>query len=483
MPLLSRRCMVAGAGGQIFSGEPGVVIRRAQDVYGSLLVRFGNGAVVRYLPHEVVAVNQSVCPFRLREGVVLATRIGSHAHGIARPDSDDDVRGVFVAPPDLQWSLMATPRRIEYLRHGGLDELYYEIEGFVRRILTGDPMAVETLFSNLVVEKNEVGEYLLSRRQEFLTRPMMLGFPGFLRQAARKFHTQARKGKPQKPKALMHWIRLALSALRAVETGELTLEAREHADLLIEVRDGRWSYNRVYEEVYRIMRQLRDALDDSPLPSKPAICMADECLIFARAWAARKWLAKHESLISAVERVASVAEAKREQAAALAAENPIERRLQEGAIQAEGDEAVRTGKRRRKRRKKGRRDAGEAGGQSENGQTEVDPEASDHRADQTWLIEGEQPARVVFVSSEGMLGLNGDEVGESMVESSNGWREGPGRQGGKSAQKRRGDWEDDEDWNESPKEDGEDENGDALTLLPPPGANRGRRQRRDVAAE
>jgi len=296
-PLVSRTCTVGGKRSQIFSGHPGVIIRSAKDVYSRLLVRFDDeGAELAYLPHEVVPIDAGAeCPFDLRSAIVLKTRIGSHAHGIAHEESDDDIRGVFVSPSDLHWALHYTPRRIEFLQDG-LDELYYEIGGFVRRLLTGDPMAMETLFSDLVLEADEVGQFLIDQRQRFLTRPALLGFPIFLRDQMRKLNRKDRKGHRVKSKALMHSLRLAISGLRALETGELTLEAREYADIFVEIREGEWAFERVNQEVHRCLRRFDEVLNDSPLPAEPATIAADDCLIYSRGHFARRWIEKNPTI-------------------------------------------------------------------------------------------------------------------------------------------------------------------------------------------
>lgn len=293
MPLVTRMSTAGGRRVQIFSGEPGEIVEPAQSVYDELTVEFQSGALVRYMPHEVVPFDPDSCPFNLRDSIVLQTRIGSHAHGIAHEDSDDDFRGVFVAPSDTHWSLSHTPRRIEYLREG-IDELYYEIGGFVRRLLTGEPMAVETLFSHRIEYANDVGKYLVARRQEFLTKPALLGFPMFVRNQMRDYYGRHRKNKHVKPKGLMHTLRLAIAGRRAVQTGEMTLEAREFADDLVAIREGKWHFEKVNQTVHATIRDMENAFDKSVLPDDPAVHVADDCLIYARGWQAQRWLAANE---------------------------------------------------------------------------------------------------------------------------------------------------------------------------------------------
>ena len=120
-----------------------------------------------------------------------------------------------------------------------------------------------------------------------------MGFPYFLRNQMKDYNRRNRRGKPVKAKGLMHSLRLAVAARRALETGEFTLEARENADTFVAIREGKWTFERVNQAVHFELRHFEDALDDSPLPEQPATEAADQILIFARAEFARRWLEKN----------------------------------------------------------------------------------------------------------------------------------------------------------------------------------------------
>lgn len=65
-----------------------------------------------------------------------------------------------------------------------------------------------------------------------------------------------------------HLIRLMRSGLELVEAGELLVK-RSDASELKSIRDGAMSYDQVVEEAQRLERQMREALEASPLPVKP----------------------------------------------------------------------------------------------------------------------------------------------------------------------------------------------------------------------
>lgn len=67
----------------------------------------------------------------LAKNIVYECIAGSHAYGLATPTSDLDVRGVYVAPSELNWSLFGAPEQF----NGEGDTVYWEIGKFVRLAL------------------------------------------------------------------------------------------------------------------------------------------------------------------------------------------------------------------------------------------------------------------------------------------------------------------------------------------------------------
>lgn len=89
---------------------------------------------------------------------ILKVVVGSHAHGLARPDSDKDFRSVFVLPT-------AELLRIGFKYQGTRmmkeedDETAWEIGHFLQLALQGHPLVLETLVAP-VVTMNEWGSEL-----------------------------------------------------------------------------------------------------------------------------------------------------------------------------------------------------------------------------------------------------------------------------------------------------------------------------------
>lgn len=83
--------------------------------------------------------------------VILRVLVGSHAHDLARPDSDFDYREVFVIPTHEMLSLSHAPLKYAWMTQSRLadDEGGWEIAHFLQLCQKGAPHAVETLFAPL----------------------------------------------------------------------------------------------------------------------------------------------------------------------------------------------------------------------------------------------------------------------------------------------------------------------------------------------
>jgi hypothetical protein len=56
--------------------------------------------------------------FDLEEFVLYRCIIGSRAYGLETDGSDTDVRGIYIAPAEMQWSLFGAPEQFEELLLG-----------------------------------------------------------------------------------------------------------------------------------------------------------------------------------------------------------------------------------------------------------------------------------------------------------------------------------------------------------------------------
>ena len=69
--------------------------------------------------------------------------VGSQAYGTARPQSDEDIKGVFVAPKGRFYGL----DRIEQVNDASNDTAFYEVGRYVELLLKNNPTVMEMLFA------------------------------------------------------------------------------------------------------------------------------------------------------------------------------------------------------------------------------------------------------------------------------------------------------------------------------------------------
>jgi predicted nucleotidyltransferase len=109
--------------------------------------------------------------------VIYETRHGSHAYGLAGPDSDLDLRGVFVPPLRHLLGFEATAEQVE----PEPERVLYDIRKFFRLAAVCNPTIIEVLFTDpgdhiLVAPP---GERLLREREAFLSRRAGEAFGGY----------------------------------------------------------------------------------------------------------------------------------------------------------------------------------------------------------------------------------------------------------------------------------------------------------------
>lgn len=73
--------------------------------------------------------------------ILLETIAGSRAYGLATPQSDCDIKGVFYLPPERYFGLSYTPQ----IANETNDIVYYELGRFVELLLASNPHALELL--------------------------------------------------------------------------------------------------------------------------------------------------------------------------------------------------------------------------------------------------------------------------------------------------------------------------------------------------
>ena len=223
---------------------------------------------------------------------------GSHAYGTNTPDSDVDVRGVFVQSPEAVLGL----RGCEKIKFGE-DGLLHSLRSFVRLASAGNPNMLDWLFvpPDCVLFAVSQWRELQSRANMFVTNrvvPKILGYANG--QLAKMTHAGREMGKKRReqiekfgfsPKNAMHLIRLLRMAEWLCLTGEYRVRSMNPEDLL-RIRRGEWSCEEIEKEARRLMaaRERWKPWDD--LPEFAGDAQVDELLVkmYLDVWKRAGWI-------------------------------------------------------------------------------------------------------------------------------------------------------------------------------------------------
>jgi predicted nucleotidyltransferase len=216
-----------------------------------------------------------------RRYVVYRVRVGSHAFGLAGEGSDDDLRGVYLPPARLHWSLYKLPEQLELAADGG-DEVYWELEKFLKLALKANPNVLEVLWTPQVLHADAVGQGLRELREAFLSRHLYKTYSGYVISQFRRMANAFEKTGAYKPKHAMHLVRLLYSGIEALQTGSIRVDVGGHRDELLAIKSGALSFEQAKAKALELDREFQEAFRRATLPEGPDYQRVDEFLVWAR---------------------------------------------------------------------------------------------------------------------------------------------------------------------------------------------------------
>jgi uncharacterized protein len=269
------------------AGSVGVVLESPPDNRQPYTVRFTDGAVVQ-APFDELALRRREVEDELgeiqddmRPWIIYRCQVGSKAFGLSSGDSDDDLRGIYLPPARLHWSLRRLPEQVE-LEESKRDEVYWELEKYLRLALKANPNVLETLWTPLVLLADETAQELRDMRQAFLSKHVYKTYSGYVLSQFRRMANAVKDKGTFKPKHAMHLIRLLHSGIAALQTGEIRIDVAEHREELLHIRSGDVAFDEIKRRALELDAQFQQAFEQTGLPEQPDYARVDEFLIRAR---------------------------------------------------------------------------------------------------------------------------------------------------------------------------------------------------------
>jgi predicted nucleotidyltransferase len=228
---------------------------------------------------------------------------GSELHGAKVHGTDDvDIYGIYVEPPEKVLGLESLPHFVwstagDDRRNGpnDVDVTLYSLKKWAGLACKGNPTALHFLFAKGAIQ-NPIWADIVANKHVFLARSCAKQFIGFANDQLKRMTGQKGRGKKgQRPelevrygydvKAAMHALRLLYECKELILEGRITLP-RPERDLLIRVRTGKYSIDKVIAMADRLFLECRDATSRSSLPEtldRSAVSkLVTEC--YLRSW-------------------------------------------------------------------------------------------------------------------------------------------------------------------------------------------------------
>ena len=210
---------------------------------------------------------------------------GSELHGAKVHGTDDlDIYGVYIEPPEMVLGLESMPHFVwstagNDRRNGphDVDVTLYSLRKWAGLACKGNPTALHFLFAANAIH-NAIWNEIVRTRIVFLARTFVKPFVGFADDQLKRMSGRKGRGKKgQRPeieekygydvKAGMHTLRLLYECKELLSDGTITMP-RPERDLLIRVRTGKYSMDKVIAIAQRLFAECEEVAKSSSLPDR-----------------------------------------------------------------------------------------------------------------------------------------------------------------------------------------------------------------------
>lgn len=283
---------VQGPNGKIAHprGAVGVILVQPIDPEHAYRVRFPDGYETSLNRHELIPLalykqgwlsetDAVLSQYNLFDRVIYRCVVGSRAYGLDHGNSDIDLRGIYLPPADLHWSLYGVPEQLEMK---ATDEAYWELQKFITLALKANPNILECLYTPNVEFATPLARELLEIRDCFLSRLVYQTFNGYVLSQFKKIQTDIRNQGRIKWKHVMHLVRLLLTGIATLKEGRVPVRVEAFRDRLLEIKSGAVAWDEIDAWRRQLHAEFEAAADSTQLPERPDYETANRFLITAR---------------------------------------------------------------------------------------------------------------------------------------------------------------------------------------------------------
>lgn len=278
-------------------GAVAQVVRNPHQEAGDYRIRFTDGAEATVGRDDLAILSHFHRPDweqaehpegddSLRRTVIYRCIVGSEAYGLAHEDSDVDRRGIYLPPAKLHWSLYGVPEQLE---DKATDEVYWELQKFLRLALKANPNILECLYTPVVEHVHPMAQELLDMRHIFLSQLVYQTYNRYVLSQFKKLDRRLEKTGEIKTKHAMHLIRLLLAGITILEEGFVPVDVEQWRDRLVAIKDGEMPWQEVDKWRLALHERFDEVFERTDLPERPDYERANDYLVEARRWAVDGW--------------------------------------------------------------------------------------------------------------------------------------------------------------------------------------------------
>ncbi|MCG3185070.1 MAG: hypothetical protein ICCCNLDF_03252 [Planctomycetes bacterium] len=275
-------------------GTVGIIVESPMDATHAYRVRLADGSIValqrgeyrilRAHKEDVAGEHDNVlADYDLFQHVIYRCVVGSRAYGLSGEASDTDLRGIYLAPAELQWSLFGVPEQLEDKQN---EECYWELQKFLQLALKANPNILECLYTPLVRHASPLAHELLAMREMFLSKLAYQTYNGYVLSQFKKLEQDLRNSGEIKWKHAMHLVRMLLSGIHLLQHRAVLVDVGEHRDRLLAIKRGEEAWDEVNAWRIALHTQFDAAFAQTELPERPDYHAANAFLVRARRTAA-----------------------------------------------------------------------------------------------------------------------------------------------------------------------------------------------------
>ncbi|MBX7169609.1 MAG: nucleotidyltransferase domain-containing protein [Pyrinomonadaceae bacterium] len=268
-------------------GTVGVIKSSPKDTTHSYLIEFLDGSLGSIKRNEFAIrkhfqTETAINPLEdqnLYDYVIYRCVVGSRAFGLDDEKSDADLRGIYLPPANLHWSMYGVPEQIENKEN---EECYWELQKFLMLALKANPNVLECLNTPLIEFKNEIADELLAIKNVFLSKLVYQTYNGYVMSQFKKLEQDLRSTGEIRWKHAMHLIRLLLQGIEILKTGELNVKIVENRDKLLMIKRGELLWESINDWRLMLHKDFENAFAKTKLPERPDYERVNQFLIEAR---------------------------------------------------------------------------------------------------------------------------------------------------------------------------------------------------------